>query len=242
MTMNSRLIPLLLVLGMVMQAGAQIKRAERASKLDSDPEVVYLDKTGNPPIELEVIKEAPVFSDKTGAHRLGFLKANQKVKLEAMTDKVYQVRGQGTRDGIAGWVGPWAFAAKDPQFVDNLKKVYARQMEVQALIAAHQVAIGMTIDEVGMSLGKPTKTSMRRTASGQAGTWEFIDYEEVKHYVNRIDPVSGQVYRQLAYVEQVEKGKTTVEFENQLVTAIQESENRGGGNVRIIVPPLVFGW
>jgi hypothetical protein len=33
-----------------------------------------------------------------------------------------------------------------------------------------------------------------------------------------------------------------VEFENNIVTAIEESEDRQGGNVRIIVPPVVFGW
>jgi hypothetical protein len=240
--MNPRLLPLVLLCCLPLQAGAQIKRAERTSKLETDPDVVYLEKSGYEPIELHVAKEAPVFSDKEGSHRLGFLKADQKVKLEAITDRVYMVRGQGTRDGIAGWVAPWAFTAKDPQFVEDLKKLYARQIDVQKLIAAHQVAIGMTAGEVGLSLGKPTKTNMRRTATGQSGSWEFIDYEEVKHYVNRVDPVTGMVFRQLAYVEQVEKGKTMVEFENEVVTAIQESENRGGGNVRIIVPPLVFAW
>lgn len=240
--MNRGLIATLLLSCTFLQAGAQIKRDERPSLLNSDPDVVYLDQTLKNPIELEVIKEAPVFSDRNGTHRLGFLKANQKVKLEAITDKVYRVRGQGTRDGIAGWVGPWAFSSKDPDFVGNLKKLYVRQLEVQNLIAARQVAVGMTIDEVALSLGKPTKTTMRRTATGEAGSWEFIDYEEVKHYVTRIDPATGTVFRQLSHITQEEKGKTAVEFENGLVTAISESENRGPGNVRIIVPPIIFGW
>jgi len=225
-----------------LSATAQIKRAERQSLLDSDPDVVYLEQTLKYPIELEVIKEAPVFSDKAGTHRLGFLRANQKVKLEAITEKVYRVRGQGRSGGIAGWVGPWAFSAKDPEFVENLKKLYSRQIEVQRLIAEKAVAVGMTIDEVGMSLGKPTKTSMRRTATGEAGTWEFIEYEEVKHYVTRIDPLTGGVFRQLSHITQEEKSKTAVEFEDGLVSAVTESENRKGGNVRIIVPPWTFGW
>ena len=201
---------------LALQAGAQ---RERPSLLESDPDVVYLERTLKEPIELAVIKEAPVFSDKNGSHRLGFLKAAQKVKLEAITEKAYKVRGEGTNGGIAGWVAPWAFTSKDPQFVDNLKKLYSRQIEVQNLIA-----------------------SMRRTSSGEAGSWEFIDYEEVKHYVTRIDPATGAIYRQLSHVTQEEKSKTAVEFENGLVTAITESEDRKGGNVRIIVPPLIFGW
>lgn len=239
--MNQWLIPLVSVC-LALSAGAQVKRAERSSLLNSDPDVVYLEETLKKPIELDVIKEAPVFSDKTGSHRLGYLRANQRVKLEAITDKVYRVRGQGRSGGISGWVGPWAFGSKDPQFVENLKRFYVRQIEVQSLIAANAVAVGMTTDEVGLSLGKPTKTSMRRTNTGEAGSWEFIDYEEVKHYVTRIDPVTGGAFRQLSHITQEEKSKTAVEFENGLVTAVTESENRKGGNVRIIVPPLIFGW
>jgi hypothetical protein len=239
--MNRWLIPLVSVC-LALSVGAQIKRASRTSLLNSDPDVVYLEETLERPIELNVIKEAPVFSDKKGSHRLGFLRANQQVKLEAITDKVYRVRGQGRNGGISGWVGPWAFTSKDPDFVENLRKLYVRQIEVQNLIAAKAVAVGMTTDEVSLSLGKPTKTSMRRTSSGEAGLWEFIDYEEVKHYVTRIDPVSGGVFRQLSHITQEEKSKTAVEFENGVVTAVTESANRKGGNVRIIVPPLIFGW
>ena len=60
--------------------------------------------------------------------------------------------------------------------------------------------------------------------------------------MNRIDPVSGQVFRQLSHVTREEKGKTTVEFENGVVTAVRETEDRGPGSVRIIVPPLLFRW
>lgn len=228
---------------LILPASAQIKRADRKSLLDSEPDVVYLEKTIKKPIELVVLKEAPVYSDKEGQHRLGYLKADQKVRLEAITDKVYKVRGQGTKDGIAGWVGPWAFASKDPQFVENLKKLYARQIQVQKLVAEHQVAVGMTIDEVTLSRGNPTKTSSRKTGEGQSGRWEYIDYEEVKNYATVRDPRTGAIYRQLVSVTQVEKGKTAVEFENGVVTAVEESEDRRrGGDVRIIVPPVIFGW
>jgi hypothetical protein len=64
----------------------------------------------------------------------------------------------------------------------------------------------------------------------------------VKHYVTRIDPLSGQAFRQFSHITREETGKTVVEFEDGLVTALQEEENKGPGNVRIIVPPLVFGW
>ena len=217
-------------------------RPERKSLLDSDPEVVYLAQTLPKPLELKVIKEAPVFSDKDGETKLGTLKSDQTVQVEAITDKVYRVRGQGTRDGIAGWVAPWAFSSKDPEFVARLKELYARQIQVQKLIAENQVAVGMNMDEVSLSRGRPTKTSVRKTATGESGSWEYIEYEDVKNYANEVDPRTGAVYRRLISVTRVEKGKTRVEFADNLVTAIEESENRQGGDVRIIVPPLVFRW
>lgn len=216
--------------------------AERRSLLDSDPDVIYLTDVVEKPIKLKVIKNAPVFSDKEGNHRLGVLKADQIVELEGMTEKVYRVRGEGLRNGIVGWVAPWAFSHPQEDFVAKLKQVYDRQIEVNKIIAANGVALGMTMEEIAESRGKPTKTSMRRTKEGQSGSWEYIDYDEVKHFITRADPVSGQVFRQLSHITQEETGKTVVEFENNIVSALEESENNSSGNLRIIVPPLVFGW
>lgn len=232
----------ILIAAMVLPVQAQTKRPERKSLLNSDPDVVYLDESFQPAIELKVVKEAPVFSDKEGKLRLGTLKSGQTVRVEAITDKIYRVRGQGTRDGIAGWVAPWAFSSKDPEFVANLKQLYERQIQVQRLIAAKEIAVGMTLDEVSQSLGKPTKKNLRRTEKGHSGSWEFIDYDELKHYITRVDPVTGVVYRQFSHVTQVEKSKIVVEFEDDVVTAIEESEDKRGGNVRVIVAPLRFGW
>lgn len=216
--------------------------AENRSLLDSDPKVAYLEEIVEKPITLKVVKEAPVFSDKEGNHRLGYLKANQIVKLEGMTEKVYRVRGDGTRNGIAGWVAPWAFSHPQEDFVEKLRKLYERQMTVNEVIAAGEVALGMTADEVAKSLGKPTKTSLRRTADGQESTWEFITYEEIKHYTTRADPYSGQIFRQLSHVTEEEKGKIIVEFKDSLVTALEQTEDNSPGAPRIISPPLIFAW
>ncbi len=233
---------LFLTMILVLPLAAQVKRLERASLLNTEPGVVYLDGLMEKPLELDVIKEAPVFSDKDGKFRLGTLKAGQSVKVEAITDKVYRVRGQGIRDGIAGWVGPWAFSSKDPEFVKRLKEFYDRQIQVQALIEAKAVAVGMTLHEISLSRGKPTKTNVRKTEKGETGKWEYVDYDQVKHYTTRVDPTTGATFRQLSHITQVEKGRTNVEFENGVVIAVEESEDNQGGNVRIVVPPLIFGW
>jgi hypothetical protein len=233
---------LLIAASLLLPLSGEPKRNSRKSLLDADPDVVYLDQSLKEPILLKVIKEAPVFSDKEGKVRLGTLKSDQTVHLEAITDKIYRVRGQGTRDGIAGWVGPWAFSSKDPKFVEHLKQHYERQIQVRALIEAKEVVVGMSLDEVSESRGKPTKTNLRKTEKGQSGRWEYIDYDEIKHYITRVEPTTGNVYRQFSHITQEEKSRTSVEFENNVVTAVEESEDHKGGNVRIVIPPVIFGW
>lgn len=227
------------LLGIALPQDAQ---AQRRSLLDDDPNVVYLNDVLKKPIEVTVVKEAPVFSDYEGKRRLGTLRADQNVVIEAITDKVYRVRGQGLRHGIAGWVPPWAFRSTEPEFVEILKKLYEREMIVKKLIAERRLAIGMTFDEVKRCKGEPNKTSIRRTEQGQSGSWEYIEYEDVNHYTTHIDPVTRRVYRTLSHVTREETGKVAVEFENGLVSAIEKSTQDKPGNVRIIVPPLVFGW
>lgn len=216
--------------------------AQRRSLLDNDPDVIYLADVVEKPIKLKIIKEAPVYADKNGNRRLGFIKADQTVELEGMTEKAYQVRGQGTKNGISGWVAPWAFSHPEEDFVAKLKQLYERQIAVNKIIKDKGIAIGMTMDEVSASRGKPTKTSLRRTEKGNSATWEYVAYDEVKHYITRLDPSSGQTYRQFSHITQEETAKTVVQFVDGLVTELEETEDNGPGNVRIIVPPLVFRW
>jgi hypothetical protein len=239
--MKSALVSALL-LSLLLPVSAQTKRPERKSLIDRDPDVVHLAEHVKEPVELQVVKDAPVFSDKNGKSKIGIIKADQTVVLEAMTERAYKVRGQGAKNGISGWVGPGAFSSKEPNFVENLRKLHTRQLEVAALIAEKQIAVGMTPDEVSQARGNPTKTSVKQTEKGQTGRWEYIDFEQVQHYNYRRDPVSGQVFRQLSYVTQEEKGKTVVEFENGVVRSLEESEQRRGAPVKIIVPPVVFAW
>jgi len=228
---------------LLMSLGSALYSAPKRSLLDDDPQVIYLEEHVEKPIELLVIKEAQVFSDKEGKRPLGNLIKDQKVILQAMTDRAYRVSGQTGGNKVTGWVAPWAFASKDPKFVENLKALYERQMEVAKLVAEKRAAIGMTLDEAGKALGSPNKTKVRQTAKGRSGSWEFVEYEEVRHYTYVRDPVTGRTFRQFSHVTQEEKGKIVIEFEDEMVTAIEQTESDdGAGRVRIVVPPVVFAW
>lgn len=218
-------------------------RAQTATpRLDSEPDVVHLEGRLRKPLVVEVVKDAQLYSNRKGGLRLGSVRAGQQVEITALTDKLYRVRGTGADKNTAGWAGTWAFAAKDPAVIEQLMQFYDREVQVRALIQAGELAVGMTLDEVSQVRGKPTKSSVRKTEKGQTGKWEWVEYREQKHYITRVDPSSGAAYRQFSHTTQIEKSRTAVEFEDGVVTAIEESKNRGEGGVRIVVPPVVFGW
>jgi hypothetical protein len=143
---------------------------------------------------------------------------------------------------VTGWVSPRNLASKQPKFVEELKQHYERALEIRELIANKKVAIGMTIDEVEQSVGQPTKKESRVTKHGRSGKWEFIKGKEQKHFTNTVDPRTGQVFRRFSHVTIEEEEKLTVEFENNVVTAISSLENNSPDNIRIIVPPIIFGF
>lgn len=211
-----------------------------ASKLDSDPEVVFFDEKD--PMVLLVVKPSTVFATKKGGRRLGAYPVDTKVKLLGMTDKGYMVKGKAKHSMVTGWVSPQNLASTDPKFIKNLKSHYKREMEIRELIAHQEIAIGMTVEEVGRSIGKPTKEESRVTKDGRSGKWEFAKGKEKKHYTNTVDPRTGQVFRRFSHVTFEETEKLTVEFENDLVTAISSMKNNGVANVKIVVPPIIFAY
>ena len=77
-----------LLLSLFLPASAQTKRPERKSLLDREPDVIHLAEHVKNPIELRVIKEATVFSDKNGKNKLGALVADQVVADRVVADRV----------------------------------------------------------------------------------------------------------------------------------------------------------
>jgi len=215
---------------------------KRKSLLNNDPDVLYLEGYSAKPMEFLVAEPAVGYANKKGGQKLTTFKKGSKLTLLAMTDKAYKVLGKGKYGKVRAWVDPQKLASKDPKFVENLKKLYVRQMTVNSMIAKKEVAIGMTLDEVSQSLGDPTKKETKITKDGRVGKWEFINYVQHKHYNYVRNPVSGQVFKQLSHITTEEKGKITVEFENDIITSITSKESAGPAKVRIINPPIIFGF
>ena len=210
-----------------------------ASLIGNDPEVVYFEDAR---MELLVIEPTTVFATKNGGRRLGVYPVDTKLKLLAMTDKGYKVKGKATHSLVTGWVSPKKLASTDPKFIENLKKHYERVRQIRVLIANNEVAIGMTVSEVQKSIGEPTKKQSKQTKEGRSGTWDYSKGREQKHYTNTMDPRTGQVFRQFSHVTYEETDKLTIEFKNELVTSISRMQNAGVPSVKIIVPPVLFRY
>ena len=232
---------LVLLLPLLASGPAAADLREKSSLLNDDPGVVYTEEFTDKKIELLVVKPSTVYSTKKGGRKLGVLKVDTKVTFIGMTEKVYKIRGTAVHGGVSGWVSPKALGSKDKDFVENFKKVYERQKVVRDLIAKHEIAIGMSMEEVSAALGRPTKTKVRQTVKGKTGVWEFIQYEEQDHY-QTVRDLTGRVFREYSHTTREEIGKIVIEFENEVVTAIEESENNGDGKVKIVTPPLIFAW
>jgi len=216
----------------------------KKSGLDNDPEVVYLKYYTSIPIKFLTIEDTALYSSKKGtsSRKLGSFSPGTSVQLLAMNQNAYKISGKGKYGLLKGWVSPKNLASKDPKFVENLQKLYKRQMKVAALIENKQIAIGMTLNEIQQSLGEPTKRQDRITKDGRSGKYEFIQYDEQKHYRYVTDQRTGNIFKQLSHVTTEEKSNISVEFEKNVVTAITSVEDNGPGKINIIVPPIIFGF
>lgn len=214
----------------------------QASLLENEPDVVHFDQGDT--ITLLVVNESAVYASKKGSasRKLGTYPVDTQLVLLGMTENAYKVKGKAKHSVVTGWVSPKNLASTRPDFVEELKSFYKREIAIRELISNEEVAIGMTIEEVQQSIGEPTKKESRVTKDGRSGKWEFIKGKEQKHYTNTVDPRTGQIFRRFSHVTIEEQENLTVEFENDVVTAISNKENNSIGNVKIVVPPVIFAY
>lgn len=234
-----------------------------AGPIVRDPGAIYLSDFGQKPLPLKVLRPAPCYFDMAMTRYAGTLRFPQTVKVEAVADRGCRIRGNAQQGGVAAWI-PYSELEPLPDgLLANLKKSDERRQIVEALIAKNEVAIGMTIDEVGRSLGKPQKKTKRADKDGTQQVWEFIKYDLVPQttygpgYTQTVvtNPggkkkpggvvVQGQsgYYANTVYVK-VPVGTLTVNFKDDIVESLDQSEGTlvGAGQVSIVTPPINVYW
>lgn len=251
--MNARaLFPLIaLLILFASSASAQLRRpgvvmVERedrtSSRLNQEEGAIYLEGMVEDPIPIRITKTVPAFSNLSGDRWLGNISANQNGVLLAVSEKAYRIRGQAKQGQIAGWVSKASVEGLPPEFEENLRLFHERYEIVKELIDNHQVALGMTVGEVTASIGPPDKRSSRVSQEGRTDTLEYISYERVPQSTVSYDSL-GRPFTSTQYVE-VPSGRVQIDFTNDTVTAIEESEGidfgQAGGFNRVPLPIFLF--
>ena len=165
-----RLLPRFAVFLFLMTGGIE------AGPIVRETGAIYLSDFGQKPLRLKVLRPAPCYFDIGMTRYAGTLRFPQVVQVEAFADNGCRIRGNAQQGGVAA-SSPYNELEPLPEgLLANLKKSEERRKVVDALIARNEVAIGMTIDEVGRSLGKPQKVTNRADKHGTRQVWEFIKY------------------------------------------------------------------
>lgn len=233
----------------------------QASPIIREPGAVYLSDFGLKPLRLKLLEPAPCYFDVAQTRFGGTLRFPQTIQMEAVAaDGSLRIRGNAQQGGVAAWLSPRFVEPLPPDFVANLRKAEDRRVQVEALIAANEVAIGMTTDEVGRSLGKPQKRTNRADANGTQQLWEYVRYQLIpqttfvpaaNQTVITIQPGeklpagtliqnSPGLIASTIYVK-VPIGKLIVTFRDGIVTELDQSErSRRTGEVSVVIPPLTL--
>lgn len=198
---------------------------------------IYLEDIGVAPLKLAVNPEAHAYFDIHLSRYLGTLRRPQRVEVLAISDHALRVRGNAQQGQIAGWVKKDAVEMIDPNLLESLKRAAQRKAQVAALIAAKEVAIGMTEDEVQKSVGRPQKKSSRVAAEGRADLWEYITYKLIPQSRTVFDQWN-RPFNETIYVK-VPDGRMAVEFHNGIVATVERSEGTLLKSGTTIVVPTI---
>lgn len=226
----------------VEQAAAQLTARRPTSRLAVEPGTIHVEDILTKPVILKVISDAPIYVSSKLDRAIGSMMPGTLVKLVAISDTAFRVRGKARHGDTSGWLRAADVLSPDPNLVPNLKKLHERQTKVEELITAHQIALGMTSEEVLASMGKPSRKSSKLSAAGKDEKFEYVIFERIPQYNTSVDAF-GRAVQTVTYIK-VETGSLSVNFKNDIVDTIEETKGNplGGGGVKIVPGPVIFGF
>ena len=211
----------------------------KSSTILRESGALYVEDATDRVIQLPALRDSPIYYNSDLKRFLGTIRAGTRMQLLAISGELYKVRGQATHSFVVGWMRSADLTAVDPKFVDNLKKLSERKRVVEQLIKNKQVALGMRLEEVRESLGRPTEKSSKLDRGGRKDTYEYIDHAMVPQ-LRTVQGIDGRLYN--TYVStRVIASHLIVTFENEIVVSVEEKEANAPVRPAIrIPPPVVF--
>jgi len=247
-------LALLLAVTPAVQAGPIVREAG----------AIYLSDFHEKLPRFRLLAAAPCYFESSMKRYAGTLRFPQTVQLDAISEQgMLRVLGNAKQGGVAAWIEPQYLEGLPENYLEIATRAEQRRREVEALIARNEVAIGMTLEEVGRSLGKPQKRSSTTNREGSTQTFEYVRYKLIPQtvytptYAQTVLGITPDPRRRLetvvvsggyglnastVYVK-VPVGTINVSFVNGIVESIEESEGTlVGANASIVVPPVNVAW
>jgi hypothetical protein len=199
-------------------------------------DVLYLDKLNESPLRLKTLQRTPITFSRDSRSEMAHLAQSQTVTVVGVAEGKYYVDARIVTGPARGWVAADALESPPADLIETLRKRHERLVAHRALIARHEVALGMTTEEVRASLGKPERRTRIRTEAGEEEQWMYLTYRYLPYYTNYYDDKG--VLRQLVYYRRVPAGHKTITFRGGEVVATADEENRGERAPEAVVIPV----
>ncbi|HYF36994.1 MAG TPA: hypothetical protein VD994_16975 [Prosthecobacter sp.] len=230
-----------LLLGAVAAPG-QLSTKGRSTLLAPEPGTMDVEGLLKKPAVLKVLRETPVYTRSVMDRAIGSMAPGTVVTLVGIAEKAYRVRGRARHGDVSGWIRVEDLLSPDPNLIPNLVKLHERQMLVDELIANHQIALGMTTEEVIASMGRPDRKSSKLSANGRDETFEYVVYDRVPQTSTGLDAF-GRPVQTVVYIK-VETGRLAVNMKDSVVESVEETKGDplGGRGVKIVPGPIIFGF
>ena len=204
----------------------------------TEPGAIPLEDILAKPLHAVVAAESIIYYQSDLQRALGGMGPGTLVQLVAMKDAKFKVRGRAHHGDVAGWMRVQDLKFSDPKLPEKLKAFAERHKTVEDLVQKHQIAIGMTADEVKASLGAPARRGAKITADGREETLEYIAYKMVPQTVPGRDRFGNPV--QNVIMVKVESGRLTLTLRAGAVAEIEETQGSPlAGDVGKTVPAPV---
>lgn len=175
------------------------------------------------PLKLRILGTPEIFTNEELTYYLGTLRPNQVAEVLVISDEAFRIRAKAQQGQVAGWVPIEALEPLPPETIQSIRSIAQRKTDVEELIKNKQVAIGMTLEEVRKSLGKPDKTTTSSSVEGESITLDYIKYKNVPQRQTVLNQY-GQLVTRTVSVKTAEE-VTSITLSNNIVTHIYHSES-----------------
>lgn len=202
-------------------------------------DVLYLDDWKMPALTLKVLRRVPITFSRDQSSVIAYLPKGQSVGVLGFGETRYYADAQIVTGPARGWVDADALESPPEQLLKDLREKRERALAHRELIERHEVALGMTREEVHASLGRPDRKSRVRSAQGEEEQWVYIAYRYLPFYTQFYDS-KGELRPLMSY-RRVPSGRKVVVFRGGDVVAVTDEVEEKPPPEMLVVPPALPG-